>query len=103
MVWEGGDLVYHLTLALPKCFQLPYLRHIFIIKMYGSLQLIIISPDESQGYIGFTSVALLPPPYFLLVCVISQKRFHGFRSNLAHTHVFGPGEVPYYKVTLNSQ
>ena len=29
-------------------------------KIYGLLQLIIVSPDESQGYLGFSMVT--PPP-----------------------------------------
>ena len=49
--------------ALPKCVHLPYLSHLSLItKVYGLLQLIIISPDESRGYIGFRSVAPPPPP-----------------------------------------
>ena len=38
-----------------------YLRHISLMtKIYGLLQLIIVSPEESQGYLAFGTVT--PPP-----------------------------------------
>ena len=46
-------------MALPKCVHLPYLRHVSLMtKIYELLQLIIVSPDESRGYLGFST----PPP-----------------------------------------
>ena len=46
---------------------------------------IIISPDESRGYIGVTS----PPPYAFTDLIQTW-----------HTHVFGSGEEPYFKVGM---
>ena len=49
---------------------------------------IIISPDKSRGYTGFTSIPPLPLPMYVLTCVRnSSKSFHRFGSNLAYTSI----------------
>ena len=51
--------------------------------------------------VGDTLVSpLLPPPYFLAVCIITQNAIMDFVQTW-HTHVFGSEEEPYFKVTIN--
>ena len=59
----------------------------FLVKIKVRRQfLLVISPDKSLRYTGFTSVAL---PLYILNCVRDNSKM------LWHTHVFGSGEVPY--------
>ena len=46
---------------------------------------LIISPDESQGYIGFTSV--VPPPY-VLICVRDNSKTLSQISFKLGTHMY---------------
>ena len=63
---------------------------------------LIIFPDESRGYIGFTCIA--PPPPYILICVrYNYKNAFTDFIQTWDTQVFGSVEEPYYKVTLNSQ
>ena len=69
-------------------------------EIINLLILLILSPDESRGYIGFMSVA--PPPHILTCVRNNSKTFPGISFKLG-PHVFRSGEDPYFKVTLNSQ
>ena len=63
--------------------------------------LVIISPGESLGYIGFMSIAPRPLPY-VFTCVHNNSKMLSRISFKLGTLVFGSGEEPYFKVTLNS-
>ena len=63
--------------------------------------LLIISPDKSRGYTGLTSVTS-PLPY-VLTCVRDNVKPLSRILFKCDTHVFGPGQEPYFKETVNFQ
>ena len=61
---------------------------------------VIISPDESQGYIGFMSVMLLPP--YVLTCVHDNSKTLSQISFKLGTHMYLGQESKFDFLPLNA-